>query len=367
MVWILFWLQLSKSFASPASRAQALAERAHAKADEDPLKAYRLAGKALQADPTNIEAHYVRGSAGFTIADRLSDSAIAGMARSLAREDLEYVAAHSRDPFVLGLVRTLLGAGQREPVLADPNVECSAEATMAFNLAEAALGRKDYAAARGAYEQAVTGCPSNAVWWAYYGDAWFDAGEYGIAREKYNRALQIEPCYWSALRFRGDSYMREGNVVAGMTDTLTALACNPGYEIGWGYLESTVGVANATVAREVVYRPEIADVASSDLPAVWAAYFAARAAGPSDDVVEQERRGVRAGVAAWRGLAGPPESKLWAAMETADQKGLLDPAIYIWLLDKELLPAFLEYRKAHLGDLVDYIRSELVVFPETRP
>lgn len=363
MAWILCWLLVGVSFASPASRAQALADRAHEKLDVDPLKAYQLAGKALEADGQNLEAHYIRGSAGLTIASRLTDARYVEMARTLAKQDLEFVAEHSTDPFEIGLVRTLLGAG-RPPVLADPLVACSPEATMAFDQAEAALGRKDYSTARSAYEQAVTACPANAVWWAYYGDAWFNDGEYGIAREKYNRALQIEPCYWSALRFRGDAYMHEGNVVAGMADTLTALACNPGYEIGWGYLSSTVGVAGATLTREPVYKPEPKDVARSDLPSVWTAYYAARTPNPEGDVLEQERRGIRAGVAAWRELPGPPTSALWSAMAAADTNGTLDPAIYIWFFDAELLPGFLEYRKDHLQDLVDYIRADVVVFPD---
>jgi len=351
--WFLLQLAVSPSFASPATRAQKLVERAHAALGDDPLKAYQLSGKAIDADPVNAEAHFVRGSAGITIAGRLNDPDVAAMALSLAREDLQFVVAHSDDAFDVGLARTLLAMGTHAPVLEDPTAECSSSATMAFNVAEAALGRGDFGTARSAYQDAVDGCPQNAQWWAYYGDAWFNSGDYAIAQEMYNRALLIEPCYWSALRFRGDARMREGHVVEGMNDAITAVACNPGYEIGWGYVEAAFQAIDARMLREPVERPGPEAVAGSDLPAVWAAYYGARAASDGD-ALERERAGIRAGVATWTTLAGPPTSPLWQAMADAEANGKLDA---------DLRDAFLAYRKAHLDDLVEYIRADLVVFP----
>ena len=115
--------------------------------------------------------------------------------------------------------------------------------------------------------------------------------------------------------------------------------------------------------REPVDRPEPADVATSDLPTVWTAYFAARDGSASDDPMERERSAIRAGVTTWQALSGPPPSPLWAAMAAADTEGRLDAAIYTWLLDMDLRDGFLAYRKDHLAELVDYIRSDLVVFP----
>jgi hypothetical protein len=42
---------------------------------------------------------------------------------------------------------------------------------------------------------------------------------------------------------------------------------------------------------------------------------------------------------------------------------VLDAAIYLWLLDADLVPGFLVYRRDHFGDLVAYIRNFLVVLP----
>ena len=363
LAWILLQLVVGPSFASPAARSDKLTEKAHAALSDDPLKAYKLAGKAIEADPMNAEAHFVRGSAGITIAGRLNDQRVAGMAITLAREDLKFVVSHSDEAFDVGLARTLLSLGTRAPVLEDPTAECSSEATLAFNVAEAALGRGDFATARGAYQDAVDGCPGNAQWWAYYGDAWFNSGDYAIAQEMHNRALLIEPCYWSALRFRGDARIRDGHVVEGMNDAITAVACNPGYEIGWGYVQAALEALDARMLREPVDRPEPADVATSDLPTVWTAYFAARDGSASDDPMERERSAIRAGVTTWQALSGPPPSPLWAAMAAADTEGRLDAAIYTWLLDMDLRDGFLAYRKDHLAELVDYIRSDLVVFP----
>jgi len=151
-------------------------------------------------------------------------------------------------------------------------------------------------------------------------------------------------------------------VVEGMNDAITAVACNPGYEIGWGYVQSAFEAIDAQMLREPVERPEPAAVAESDLPAVWAAYYAARSAA-GGDALERERAAVRAGVATWTTLAGPPPSALWHAMADAETKGKLDPAIFTWLLDADLRDAFLAYRTDHLQDLVEYIRADLVVFP----
>ena len=84
----------------------------------------------------------------------------------------------------------------------------------------------------------------------------------------------------------------------------------------------------------------------------------------SEAALERERGAVRAGVQAWRVLpAGQPGGALWDALARADEAGALDPAIYIWLLDAELVPGFLVYRRDHYAELVDYIRTFLVVLP----
>lgn len=361
---LLLWLLTPAAQASPASKAQDLAERAHEKLGTDPLGAFRLAAKALERDPLNIEAHLVRGSAGMSLAPRLPDPDVARLALTLAHSDLTFVAEHSQDPFEVGMARGLLNLGEERAVMPEPITECSATATRAFDIAEMAFAKRDYEAARVAYEVAVTECPANPTWWAYYGDAWFDVGEYAIAREKYNRALQIEPCYWSALRFRGDAYMHEGNVVAGMTDTLTALACNPGYEIGWGYLASTVAVAGAELIREPVVRPV---AGAGPVPAVWIAYEEARHASIAVDALGKERDGVQAGLRTIRSLTPTTTSPLWRALDAAEADGTLDDAIYIWFFNKDLLPGFLAYREEHLPQLVEYIRTHLVAFPPTTP
>ena len=354
----LFWVAPVQ--ASPAAKAEKITSRAQDQLDNGKLvSAFQTAAKALALDASNVDAHFIRASAGLRLADQLTPE-VGKLTTELAKRDLQFVLEHSQSAFQRGLVRDLLRDG--EPVLlAAPSFACDAASTQAFNAAEYALSRNNLVAARAAYEDAVSGCPSNAVWWAYYGDSWFNAGEYAIAREKYNRALQIEPCYWSALRFRGDSYLRDGDAAAGVADILGAVACNPEYEVGWGYLEDTVALADARVIREPVSRP--ASDAAGPLSSVWAAYGAARAASQSEPL-ERERLAVRAGVLAWRLLpAGQPGSVLWESLARADEAGVLDAAIYVWLLDADLVPGFLVYRRDHFVDLVSYIRSFLVVLP----
>jgi len=347
--------------ASPVAKAQKITARAQQQLDGgDLVRAFQTAAKALTLDDANVDAHLIRASAGLRLAEQLPDD-VAQLTIQLAHFDLQFVLDHSQSAFQRGLVRDLLRSEQ-PPLLVAPSFTCDAASTAAFNAAEDALSRNNLVAARAAYEDAVSGCPGNAVWWAYYGDSWFNAGEYSIAREKYNRALQIDPCFWSALRFRGDSYLRDGDAAAGVADILGAVACNPEYEVGWGYLEDTVAIADARLIRESVSKP--APDSDALLPSVWAAYWAARGASAAEAALDRERAAVRAGVQAWRVLpAGQPGGALWDALARADEAGALDPAIYIWLLDAELVPGFLVYRRDHYAELVDYIRAFLVALP----
>lgn len=356
--------------ASPVAKAQKITDRAQQQLDGgDLVRAFQTAARALALDDANVDAHLIRASAGLRLAEQLPDD-VAQLTIQLAHFDLKFVLDHSQSAFQRGLVRDLLRSKQ-PPLLVAPSFACDAASTAAFNAAEDALSRNNLVAARAAYEDAVGGCPGNALWWAYYGDSWFNAGEYSIAREKYNRALQIDPCFWSALRFRGDSYLRDGDAAAGVADILGAVACNPEYEVGWGYLEDTVAIADARLIRESVSKPS-PDVAAAVLPSVWAAYWAARVentqegsgAPSAEAALERERGAVRAGVQAWRTLpAEQPGGALWGALARADEAGALDAAIYIWLLDAELVPGFLVYRRDHYAELVDYIRTFLVVLP----
>lgn len=346
--------------ASPAGHADRIADRARAHLDHGRLfEAFQTAARALERDPANVQAHATRGQAGLMLAEQLPDD-LAEAIIGIARDDLTYVVANSPDAFERGLARGALQVGQT-PLVPTPQVTCPEEATAAFAAGEAALDHRDFAAARVAYDAALGACPGNAAWWESTGDAWFNAGDYAVAREKYNRALQIDPCDWTALRFRGDALLREGRVSEGMDDVLAAVSCNPTYEVGWGYLESLAQIAGGSMVRQPVVRPAAGEAGA--LEPVWAAYRAVRA-GEGADALDVERRAVRAALVVWRAL--PPDARndaLWQAMDAAETDGVLDPAVLVWLLDGQLAQAFLDYRAAHLTEVVAYVRSHLVQFP----
>ena len=142
-------------------------------------------------------------------------------------------------------------------------------AMAAWDKAEVAFGQGDVLGAREYYEVATASCEHPRLW-TYYGDTFFNLGDMDGAIAAYDHALEIEPCYWVARRFKGDALVAKGFRDEGIRWTASALACNPQYEPAWAYLQplldDRVQAARVTKPR---FEPGVLEMSIEDQPGPW--------------------------------------------------------------------------------------------------
>ncbi len=351
-----------------AAKAADFADQAdRAERSADFVTAAKLASKALKLDPDNMRAHFVFGETLVAVASG-SDSETSRQLLAGALYEMQRVVELSPDSFEGAVAAGLLKPTAETGLVPQPDVQCSQPAQAEFNKAEAAFARHDYVAAKASYDTALQACPTNPTWWLDSGDAWFSQNDYAGAETRYDKALALAPCFAPAYRFKADAEIGSGDAPAGFVDATRAVACDPTYDIGWTYLRGLWSQANGRLvwSRPTRISAEAAAKGTGEAKA-WAAYWQARSEplpDPHDDaaVLARERKAVSAGVDVWRTLL-PTEHEanpMWAELAEARDSNALDPAIFLWLLDKDLAPAFATWRNEHLPETVAYIKDHLV-------
>lgn len=368
-------LVVSLAFAGDAEKAQKFAEKAdHLQKTGDPIGAYKAADKALARDPDNPLALEVRGSILWYAAQAspAGSEQQAGLLE-LARADLQRLIAVAPDTVLASIARTMIGDAPLS--LPEPSVACPRASQTAIDDAEAAFQQHDLDDAKAHYAAATDACPANPAWWAWYGDAYFSAGDIEGALALYERSLAASPCYWVAHRFAADALARLGRADEGLDHAVRAVACNPTYDIGWSFLAQYTEAGGGRFERPTVHKPsgpvppvEGADDAALEATA-WSAWSQVRydAARAKQAALARERDAVRAGIATLGAAvtATPDRSGLtvWPTLARADANGMLDAAIFVLLLDADLLAEFPAWRDANPDAAPAFVRAELVALP----
>lgn len=354
--------------AKQVARAQEVADAAWAAERQAAHSdAAKLANKALKLDPDCVRAHYVLGETLVAVSTG-NDSEEARWLYSAAMVEMERVVALSPGSFMGAVAANYLRPPTDLSVLEPPVLECSAAANTEFQKGEAAWSRHDFLGAQVAYNTAILACPNHAGWWLNSGDAWYGLDDYKGAIARYDKALELYPCYAAAYRFRADAEIDAGDVTAGFIDATRAVACNPGYDIGWTYLSGLWSHLDRTVVWE---RALVSPAAGEEAEVqAWTAYWKARgealpaAAGDAEAIAHQQRA-ASAGIDAWLSARGDgarrqPEHPMWAELAEARGAGALEPAMFVWLLDGEIAPLFGRWRHDHLAQTVSYINDHLL-------
>jgi tetratricopeptide (TPR) repeat protein len=314
-----------------AGKPDVLGARAAAAEDHgDVAAAVKYATKALAKDPSNADALYARGMALWTVATYggMGDASAAYLQQS--RRDLQQLIQVEPGSIRSTVARGLLSAHQA--TLPEPDYRCPADSVAKFQAADQAFALGDRATARAGYEAALEGCPGNATWWAYHGDTAFDAGDIAGALADYEHALTVDPCNWMAHRFAADAMLRQGDGAGALIHQVAAVQCNPGYEIGW----TALGGVSASLRPF----PPVGTQA-------WAAYSEAKLHG--------EGTALERTVSAVRGVAATNADPFWAALAAADASGQLEPAVFVMLLDDELIAEYPAWLADHPGELATWV------------
>lgn len=271
----------------------------------------------------------------------------------------------------LGLLRKVSTA----ELFPEPSTACSDEAKARVNQAELLFGRDDMAGARRAYDEALALCPDNAIWWTWSGDAAFSLGAIQDALADYEHALSLEPCYWVAHRFAADVIFRTDGDRRQVYDHLvSAVACNPTYDLAWNDLEGLVGPGWRRELLSPPADPSRVSISASGsgedatkaliAAAPWIAWSAQMEVAEGS-ALTRYRGAARAGL----GLIAPMLAEdngatygVWSLLAEADAADQLDAALFLLSDDTALLSEYLAWRAEHPGESEALIRTLLAPY-----
>lgn len=354
-------LLLVFSLISPAQagRADKKAEKAAAAYyDLDMAKAFKHCSKAMRIDPGHVDANAVCGAVLMAIGSEIGDAEMLSMGGQL----LGYVGSvEPEHPMVLSWA-ALVKMFNTPVLIPEPDVHCGAGAMGAWDKAEEAFGRGDIAGAREHYEVATASCDHPRLW-TYYGDTFFNEGDLTGAIAAYDHALEIEPCYWAARRFKGDALAQMGRRKEAIWWTASAIACNPTYEPAWAYLQTEMDdrVPAARAMPKPDFAPGVLLISTEESPAPWSTTvqttYGLGIAALAGSRLESEMLSTSVVLSSLRegGLLFAPGNELWQLLDEATVNGQQTEATYVLLLDAYLVDDFLAYRDDNLDKLTDYV------------
>ena len=350
-------LTLALILPAHAGRADRNAERAYeAYTDMDTRKALKHCSKALRIDPSHVDASAVCGGALLQVGTQAQDPELIQLGVGL----LDYVASVDPNHPLVGTWEAMLTMWSSPVLIPEPEVRCTPAAQGAWNKAEEAFSRGDMKEAREYYEVAANSCEHPQLW-TYYSDTFFHEGDLEGAIAAYDHALEIEPCYWAARRFKGDALFKNGRQEEGIRWTASAIACNPTYETAWSYLAGGMDprVSRARGPGKPTFGDDAIDLTlqtSGPWPLHIQVIYGGALAAELPSRLDRERYAVGMVLDTMEGRPGEG-MELWQLLGEAEARGQLDPAIFVLLLDEALVPEFLDYREEHLDELTDFVLS----------
>jgi tetratricopeptide (TPR) repeat protein len=392
--WVLvFLLPLSAVAQAPGSPGvdELLEKSVAAQQKGDYQGALQLLNQAVQIYPESLPVRMrrlafleqIRGRGGNEEANRWIEGALV--------EDLEALARLAPDGREGGIARDALAKIEGRELFPAPKVSCPDEAGVAMGEAERLLNARKIRESLPFYRKAVEVCPDEPVFWVHYADAHYVLGEMGEARTLFEKGLAKAPWYAPGHRFLADTLARSENWEGGYHEAVLAVLSDPTYEAGWLTLRDFITGRDGVWKRVYGDKPRVkADGGKinlnmpssfsdkgSDGP-VWMMYglLKAGAALPEEPApgekkaapaapktpLERERVAVLGVLEPRRPKASSP-SPFWDMMDRAERAGFLDEAIYLHLLDEELVPSYREHREKNRERLVRYVETVLAPLP----
>lgn len=347
--------------------------------------------------------------------------------KTQARSDYQQAATVDPDSIAAGIARDGLARidGQRWFVV--PDATCDRAALDAFRQAEKLFSASRYDEAIASYASATEACPESAEILVSFADAYFATGRYEQAAEIFEQALTVAPWHRSGHRFFADTLARLDRPGDGLVEAALAVVSDPTYEAAWGSLRSFAEGLGGTFGRVYGARGTVTVGEGDDggtavtisLPTAdestaddhgSAADGDDVAAGPDedDDEVDADTVGwLMYGISKSLALTGTAtddatgdggeavdtavgtaprdafeierdaaEAALdgfddgadadgfWGMMARAQTAGYLDEAIYLHLMDEQLVEPYLAFREQHAERLTTYLCTVVVQLPE---
>jgi tetratricopeptide (TPR) repeat protein len=271
-----------------------------------------------------------------------------------------------------------------------PNFSDRAEAQAAMKEGEAAFARRDFEAARRAYQRALSLDPKLYHAALFVGDTYFAANRLPEARTWFSRAILIDPNKETAHRYLGDALNKAGLFAAARLSYIDAIIAEPYARRPWMGLGNWAKANNVTLQHPRVV-PEGLDgdaeagkgaepkghpaspLRPDDGRSHWRLYRETRQAWAKErfqktfpgaayrhslaeeaDALRQVARAIAADVKAGRIREPDP---CFANLFQLDKEGLLEAYILLARPDDGIAEDFEAYRDAHRGELRRYLRK----------
>ncbi|HEX3129240.1 MAG TPA: tetratricopeptide repeat protein [Thermoanaerobaculia bacterium] len=350
--------------------------------------ALQFLNQAVQAYPDSLPVRMrrlgfleqIQGRGGSEDANRWIQGALVDDLRALAR-----LAPDGREG---GIARDALAKIEGRELFPAPKVSCPDGAAVAMAEAERLLNARKMRESIPLYKKAVELCPDEPVFWVHYADAYYALGEYGEARTLFEKGLAKAPWYAPGHRFLSDALAKSQDWEGGYHEAVLAVLSDPTYEAGWLTLRDFITGRDGVWQRAYGDKPQVktdggnvnlslpADLSANrpDGPE-WIAYglfkVGADLPAPGEKKpakaapktpLERERVAVLGVLETRRSQSAKP-SPFWDMMDRAERAGFLDEAIYLHLLDEELVSGYREHREKNRERLVRYVETVLAPLP----
>lgn len=393
-------------FPTPPTAAELIARAQRLWRQEQDLRGALAAfDEAVAADPAGVDARFQRGTFLFWLWERAAPEQ-RDEVRQAARADFDWLDRHAEDSIYAGIARDIGRQLDGEVWFAEADLACPQEAVEAMGQAESLYASRRFETSLEHYRRAVEACPASGAIRTAYADAVYALGEYALAARLFREALAVDPWRRTAHRYLADAEVRLGRGEAALRECVLAIVSDPTYEAAWsalhGFAEQTergwrrvraekprveAGTGEDGQAEVSLALPGLAgdgnpsSKAEQDEAAAWLMYGLTKA-GILGGSFDREGEPVPEGAVA---KPTPPGSRLaleraavrkallvlarprrkappsfWGNIRQASEAGLLDAAIFLTMMDRELAAEYPAYRETHGEDLVRFVETILV-------
>ena len=393
-------------FPKPPTAAELVARAERLWRDEEDLRGAMAAfDEAVKVEPGNVDAHFQRGMFLFWLWERVAPEEQEAVRRA-AQAEFGWMDGNAGDTIYAGISRDVVRRLDGEVWFNEADVVCPPDAVEAMSQAESLFAARKLEASLELYRKAVEACPSSGAVRTAYADAVYGLGEYELAARLFREAIAVDPWRRTAHRYLADAEARLGHDEAALQACVLAIVSDPTYEAAWSALRGFAERAEREWRRVRAEKPRVeagtgedgkprvslalpgleegkaaSSRAEQDEAGAWLMYgltkggilggtfdgegdprlgFATETADSPASRLDLERAAVRKALLVLPRPRRKAPPSFWGNVRRADEAGLLDAAIFLSMMDRELAAEYPAYREAHRAELVRFVETILV-------
>ncbi len=341
---------------------------------------------AIESDPNNGQLRVARCS----FLGELSETAKAERERLRGRalSDCEHVLSTAQDPRLIAYAHDVARVIEGRQIFREKKTVCPEDARKAAQEAYYLVRANKLKESLPQFERAVARCPGNASFQIRYGHTFMLLRDFDRAKKFFTEGLKRDPWDRSGHLFLSDLYRQGGDLELAYNRASLAVISDPSYEFGWEQLKELASGRGRELLRPTNRRgvvrldsqgnPQVVLPLGTDPNSSEAQFWlglglveatelkqpakeaAAKQANQSPLIRDRAR--VKENLDFQRHLIEKDpskRSKITDVVEEAVQKGYLDEAIFLCLIDARLAREYIDYRDKNRERLLEYIASIL--------